>query len=88
MTLSAVLLGLAALCVAVALVAAVRIAIVLDRAGTSTPLPLLGALVFRNLARHRERTLRESGSVGPLYYAYVVPINAAWILALLAWFAG
>ena len=88
MTYSAIALIVAALCVVWALVSMILIARILDVRGLKTPLPLLGVYVFRNLDRYREITLKENGKVGMLFYAFVVPINAAWMLALVAWFVA
>lgn len=88
MSIAGALLFLAAVCALWAVVSAVRIAAVLDRLGIKTPFPFIVLFIFRNLNRYREITLRETGKVGPLFYSYVIPINAAWILALAAWWAA
>jgi len=84
---SGILLFLAAACAVWAVVSAVLITAALDRRGIRTPFPFIGALLLRNLIRYREITLKETGKVGRLFYSYVVPINAALILALAAWLA-
>lgn len=84
MSLSGMLLLLAVVCVIWAVVSAVLITASLDRRGIKTPFPFMGALIFRNLIRYKEITLKESGKVGPLFYSYVVPVNAALILVLAA----
>jgi len=38
----------------------------------------------RNLIRYKEVTLKETGKIGSLFYAYVIPINAALIVVLVA----
>jgi len=78
-------LVLAAICVVWAVTSAILIVRALDQRGVRTPFPFIGALIFRNLGRYREATLRETGKVGPLFYSYVVPINLALVLALAAW---
>jgi hypothetical protein len=78
------LLVLALACAAWSVVAAIRITAALDRMGVRTPPPLIGALLFRNVRRYHEITRHETGRVGPLFYAYVVPANAAWILGAAA----
>jgi len=45
----------------------------------------MGPLIFRNLTRYKEKTISENGKVGPLFFWYVVSINAALILAVAAW---
>ena len=74
-------------CALLSVVTAVRITVFLDAKGLKTPFPFIGALIFRNLIRYREITLKETGMVGRLFYSYVVPINAALILVLAAWLA-
>jgi hypothetical protein len=79
-----VLLGLVAACGLCAGVSAVLIARALEPHGVRTPFPLLGLYVFRNLRRYSEITRSSTGRTGPLFYAYVVAINAALILSLIA----
>jgi len=85
MSIPSVLLFLALACVIWAVVSVVLLTAALDRRGIKTPFPFIGALIFRNLIRYREITLKETGEVGRLFYFYVVPINAALVLALAAW---
>jgi hypothetical protein len=87
MSVPVLLLVMAVICAACAVVSAVLITRELDRRGVRTPFPFIGVLLFRNLRRYREMTLRESGKVGPLFYSYVLPINMALILGLAAWAA-
>ncbi len=72
-------------CGVCAVVSAVLVTASLDRRGIKTPFPLMGALLLlRNLGRYKDITLQETGKVGPLFYAYVVPINAALVFAVAA----
>ncbi|MBP1634756.1 MAG: hypothetical protein H6Q10_1330 [Acidobacteria bacterium] len=80
----AVLLGLAAACALCAGVSAALIARALAPHGVRTPFPLLGLYVFRNLRRYSEITRHGTGRAGPLFYAYLVAINAALVLVLIA----
>lgn len=82
MSVSGVLLLLAAICVVLAAVSAVLISVFLDQRGIKTPFPFMGLFIFRNLNRYREITRTETGKIGPLFYSYVVPINTALILVL------
>ncbi len=79
-----VLACLALACVVWAVATAIRIAEFLDKRGVKTPFPFWGFYIFRNMGRYREVTIQETGKVGPLYYQYVIPINAALLLALAA----
>ena len=84
MDLFSVLVSLAVICGLWTAVSAVLITASLDRRGMKTPFPFMGPLIFRNLKRYKESTLRESGKVGSLFYSYIVSINAALVLALAA----
>ena len=79
------LLFLAVLCGLWAALSAVSIAHALHRRGLMTPAPLIGLFVFRNLRSYRAITLAETGRTGPLFYSYVVAINLAVVLVLIAW---
>ena len=85
MSVSGTLLVPAAACVVWDVVSALLLTAALDREGIKTPFPFIGALVFRNLIRYRELTLQETGQVGRLFYAYVVPTKAALVLVIAAW---
>jgi len=84
MTLVAVLLFLAAACGLWSGVSAVLIAHALARHGVRTPFPFLGLFIFRNLRRYSAITRGTTGRMGPLFYSYVVPINAALVLTVAA----
>ena len=84
MTLTYLLLTCALVCALWALTSAILITGELDLRGMKTPFPFIGLLLFRNLGRYKETTLKETGKAGLLYYSYVIPINTAWIFALLA----
>lgn len=79
------LLFLAVLCGVWAAISAVMIAHALHRRGLTTPAPFVGLFVFRNLRHYRAITLAENGRTGPLFYSYVVAINVAVLLVVLAW---
>jgi len=74
----------AALCALVGVVSAILLARALDLRGMPTPFLFIGLHLPRNLNRYRDITKRETGKVGLLFYSFLIPINAAWILALLA----
>lgn len=82
------LLIAAALCALAGISSAILLTRALDLRGMRTPFLFIGPRLPANLIRYRDVTLRESGTVGPLYYGFLVPINLAWILALLAALAG
>jgi hypothetical protein len=84
MTISGVLLTIAVLCAIWATASAMLITRMLDRRGLNTPLPLIRLFLFRNLERYTEITRRETGKVGLLFYSYIIPINAALVLTLVA----
>ena len=78
------LLLLAAACGLWAGISAVLLAAALQQHGVRTPFPFWGVLVFRNLHRYSQITRKTTGRVGPLFYSYVVPINAALVLVVIA----
>jgi hypothetical protein len=82
-----ILLLLSAICVVCAVMSAMLISADLEQRGITTPFLFARALFFRNLSRYRQITRSETGEVGPLFYSYVVSINAVWILALAAYAA-
>ena len=81
---STLLLTVAALCTVWGAVSLILLTRGLDKRGMRTPLLFVGLWLPRNLGRYRDLTRRETGKVGPLYYSFLISINAAWILALLA----
>ena len=81
-----VLACLALACVIWSVVTIIRITAFLDKRGIKTPVPFWGFYLFRNMGRYKETTIKETGKVGSLYYQYVIPINAALLLALAALF--
>ena len=85
MSVSNIFLFLAAVCAIWAVVSAILVAQAMERHGHKTPFLFIGVLVFRNLHRYKEVTRKEAGRTGLLFYSYVVPINLAWIFALVAW---
>ena len=84
MTTVEVLLVLAVACGFWAAVSAVLIARALEAGGIRTPFPFWGLLVFRNLQSYSRMTRAKTGRIGPLFYSYVVPINAALVLVVVA----
>ena len=84
MAISTALLIVAVVCGIWATLSAVLLTRWLDQHGLTTPFPFIGLFLFRNVGRYRELTRTESGKVGPLFYSYIIPVNAAWILASIA----
>jgi len=82
---SQVLFVFAVLCAWVSVAMMLLLTCALKQRGHDTPWPLIGLRFFRNASLYREITLKETGRVGPLLVAFVISINLAWILALLAW---
>jgi hypothetical protein len=67
-----------------ATIAAIRIAIFLEKKGIKTPFFLFKFYMFRNQRLYKETTLKEDGKIGPLYNQFVVPINLALFCGLTA----
>jgi hypothetical protein len=87
-TMSYVLLTAAALCALWGIVSAILLTRALDLRGMPTPVLFIGPHLPKNLVRYREITRRETGKVGPLFHGFLIPINLAWILAILAALVG
>ncbi len=88
MTPAIALLLLAAACGLWAGVSAVFLADALGQQGIRTPFPFWGVLVFRNLHRYSALTRSATGRIGPLFYSYVVAINVALTLVVIALIAS
>jgi hypothetical protein len=86
MTTPAIFIIGAALCAISAAASRVLITVNLDRRGIKTSWPLMRWYFFRNLNLYREETVKSSGKVGPLFYSFIVSINAVWVLLLLSVF--
>ena len=84
MTLSILFLILTILMAIWAVVAALLITRELDRRGIKTPFIWFRFYVLKNLDRYKEVTRKETGKIGILYYHYIIPINAALVLAIIA----
>lgn len=69
-------------------VSAVPIARTPERHGVRMPFPFLGLFVLRNLHLCAEVTRCTTSRIGSLYYSFVVPFNAALVLAVAALMAG
>jgi hypothetical protein len=83
MTIPDVVLLFAVICLLWASASVVFITAELRKRGVETPWPLMRLYSLRNVHRYRELTIAESGKPGRLFFAFVYPINAAWILILL-----
>ena len=83
-----VLLIAAAICALWGIVSAILLTRALDLRGMPTPFLFIGPHLPRNLGRYRDVTRKETGEVGPLFYSFLIPINGAWVLALLAALVG
>ncbi len=78
------LIAAAVVCAICASTSAVLLTRVLDQRGLATPFPLMRLFFFRNVERYKEITRRETGKIGPLFYLYVISINATLVLAVIA----
>lgn len=85
---SEVLLLLALLCAICGAATAILITAALDRRGLTTPFPLIGFFLLRNVARYRQMTIAASGHAGPLSAIFVASMVAALVLALLGLLTG
>jgi hypothetical protein len=79
-----ILVVVAFICVVCAVISAILLTRALDQYGLTTPFPLVGLFLFKNLGRYKEITRSETGKVGPLYFTYIISINTALVLVLAA----
>lgn len=79
------LIGAALVCAAWGVVGALLIAADLKRRGVDVSVVWLRVMILKYLGQYAKLTHDETGRVGPLFYHYVVPLNAALVLvAILA----
>ena len=81
---SMILISLTVLCAFGGVASAMVITRSLDQRGMPTPFPFLLLFLFRNLERFKTITRNETGKVGWLFYSYLVSMNAALVLAVIA----
>ncbi len=71
-------------CVVWAVVAAMSAVNYCQKHGVAVNLVLLRLEVLKCLSRYRALTKQETGRVGSLFYHYIVSINAALVLTIVA----
>jgi len=76
------LLGLALACVLWNVVAGILICIELGKRGVKVNYVFIKALLPWYAHRYKKITLQETGTVGPLFYHWLVSINAALVTAI------
>jgi len=74
---------LAIICVIWAVVAAVMIAVHMNRRGFKVSFLWLRLMILKYLHEYAKVTREETGRVGPLFYHYVVPLNTALVIVVL-----
>ena len=67
----------------IGIITAIMITSYMDKRNIRTPFPFIGVLLFRNLALYRKTTIEETGSVGSLFYIYLISMNSALVLFIL-----
>ena len=76
------LMGLGVVCVIWAVVAAVMIAVNLNKRGIKVSFVWLRLMILKYLHEYAKVTREETGHVGPLFYHYVVPLNVALLIVI------
>lgn len=79
-----VLFQLALLCVIWAVVAAICIAVELQRRNVPISWIWLRVLILRYVHQYKEITKKETGRTGPLFYHFVIAINLALVFGVAA----
>ena len=77
-------LAIAVCCGAWAGVTSARICSYLRKKNVPVSFLWLRVLIIKYVRQYREITLRETGSVGPLFYHFVISINLALVAAIAA----
>ena len=76
------LFGLALVCVGWGVVSAVNIASYVSKRGEKINILLFRVMIYKYIHQYREFTRKETGSVGPWFYHYIVSMNAALVLVV------
>lgn len=82
MNIAGVLIASAAVCVAWFVVTSLCIFDNLRRRGRPVNFLLLRLLLFSYVSQYREVTITENGRVGPLFYHWILSVNAALVLVV------
>ena len=77
-----VLIVLMVACALYSVVASILIVRYLQNRGVKINYLLIRLMIIKYLSQYRELTRQETGSVGPLFYHYVVPLLVAVVLAI------
>jgi hypothetical protein len=67
----------------IGVITAIMVTSYMDRRNIKTPFPFIGVLLFRNLALYKKTTIEETGSVGSLFYIYLISMNTALVVFIL-----
>ena len=78
-----ILVGLLLLCAAWSVAASVLIVRELDKRGVQVSLISMRLMLFNYIKQYIEITRREQGRIGPLFYHFAAPINAALVMVIL-----
>lgn len=74
---------LALICAVWGVVAAVLITADLSRRGVKVSVVWMRFMILKYLGQYAKITHEQDGKVGPLFYHYVVPLNAALVLCVI-----
>ena len=78
-----ILVGLLLLCAAWSVAASLLIVRELDKRGVHVSLISMRLMLFNYIKQYIEITRREHGRIGPLFYHFIAPINAALVMVFL-----
>jgi len=82
MTLQALFIGLALLFAAANVAVSIMIMHYLERRGIATNLFLIRLYIFEYVSQYRRLTITDTGSTGPLFYAWIATINLMALSAI------
>ncbi|MFH2056214.1 MAG: hypothetical protein ABIJ61_09675 [bacterium] len=63
-------------------VVSIMIMAFLDRHGYKTSILWMRLYIFKYVSQYRKHTIADTGSAGPLFYAWIISINLALLAAI------
>jgi len=76
-------LALAGICAIYNVVVQIIICHFLSQRGHNTSILFLGIMIFKYISQYKAITIKESGTVGTLFYQFIISINLALLFTFL-----
>ena len=88
MTQEGIVIAVILICASISVISSIFVVSELQKRGVDANHFYLRWMLFSYLKQYKELTVKESGRVGSLFYIYIVSINAALVVAILAAISG